>query len=53
MQRAGTAGSIVTLLCDGGERYAQTCYDDEWLAANGIDVAAYAPRVTELLSARS
>jgi cysteine synthase A len=34
--------SIVTLLCDGGERYSDTYYDDEWLKRNGIDLAPYA-----------
>ena len=42
MREAGEAGSVVTLLCDGGERYASTYYDDGWLAARGIDVAPYA-----------
>ncbi len=42
MRREGTAGSVVTLLCDGGERYASTYYDDDWLAARGIDIAPYA-----------
>ena len=42
MRDAGTAGSVVTLLCDGGERYASTYYDDEWLALHGIDIAPYA-----------
>ena len=32
---------MVTLLCDGGERYATTYYDDGWLAAQGIDIAPY------------
>jgi cysteine synthase A len=32
----------VTLLCDGGERYAGTYYDDGWLAAQGIDITPYA-----------
>ena len=42
MRAAGTAGSVVTLLCDGGERYTSTYYDDSWLAAQGIDIAPYA-----------
>ena len=41
MRAAGTAGSVVTLLCDGGERYAATYYDDDWLAAQGLDLAPY------------
>jgi cysteine synthase A len=37
--RAGrVAGSIVTLLCDGGERYANTYFDDAWLAEHGISL---------------
>jgi cysteine synthase A len=42
MRSAGTPGSVVTLLCDGGERYTSTYYDDAWLAAQGIDIAPYA-----------
>lgn len=41
MKEAGEQGSVVTLICDGGERYAQTYYDDGWLAAQGLDVTAY------------
>jgi cysteine synthase A len=32
---------VVTLLCDGGERYAPTYYDDEWVAAAGLDLAPH------------
>jgi cysteine synthase A len=41
MRRFGQRGSIVTLLCDGGERYTNTYYDDDWLRTNGIDIAPY------------
>ncbi len=41
MVEAGETGSLVTLICDSGERYEETCYDDAWLAANNIDVAPY------------
>ena len=37
MRVRGETGSIVTLLCDRGERYAQTLFDRDWLAAHGID----------------
>lgn len=30
-------GSVVTLLADSGDRYADTYFDDEWVAAQGID----------------
>ena len=41
MRAAGRTGSVVTLVCDGGERYTHTYYDDSWLAAQGIDIAPY------------
>jgi cysteine synthase A len=41
MRAAGRTGSVVTLLCDGGERYAHTYYDDGWLAAHGLDLAPH------------
>src|SRR5690606_5078814 len=30
LRRAGEAGSVVTLLCDRGDRYAQSVFDDGW-----------------------
>jgi cysteine synthase A len=41
MREEGRAGSVVTLLCDGGERYGHTYYDDGWLARQGLDVTPY------------
>ena len=41
MRAAGEAGSVVTLLCDGGDRYTTTYYSDEWVADQGIDLAPY------------
>ena len=41
MRSRGEAGSVVTLICDGGERYSHTYYDDDWLAAQGLDVRPY------------
>ncbi|SEK73925.1 PLP-dependent cysteine synthase family protein [Rhodococcus maanshanensis] len=40
MLAAGRTGSVVTLLCDGGERYAGTYFNDEWVRGEGIDLAA-------------
>jgi len=53
MAAAGTDGSIVTLLCDGGERYAHTYYDDVWVAAKGWDLAAPSARVQAFLAGRA
>jgi cysteine synthase A len=41
MHAAGEGGSVVTLLCDGGERYADTYYNDGWLGEHGLDIAPY------------
>ncbi|MBD7988036.1 PLP-dependent cysteine synthase family protein [Luteimonas sp. Sa2BVA3] len=38
MADEGRSGSIVTILCDSGERYAHSYYAAEWYAANGIDI---------------
>jgi cysteine synthase A len=39
MKAAGETGPVVTLICDGGERYAGTYYDDAWIATEQLDVA--------------
>ncbi len=39
LHEAGEAGSIATILCDGGERYGHSYYDDAWLVARGFDIA--------------
>lgn len=41
MKDAGETGSIVTLICDGGERYEDGCFDPSWLDANGFDIKPY------------
>ncbi len=46
----GRSGSVVTLLCDGGERYSNTYYDDDWLAANGLDTAPHVDKVRSFLA---
>ncbi len=38
MRARGETGSIVTILCDGGERYAHSYYSPDWYAAEGIDI---------------
>lgn len=39
MRTKGTRGSIVSLLCDRGERYAQTLFNPDWL--RGINTAPW------------
>ena len=49
MRAAGVAGSIVTLLCDSGDRYARTYYDDGWVAEQGWDLTPYREAVRVFL----
>jgi len=39
MVQRGEQGSVVTLLCDSGDRYRSTHFDDAWLQERGIDIA--------------
>jgi len=50
MRTHGEAGSIVTLLCDSGERYADTYYNPQWLAGQGLDPAPYVDMLTRFLA---
>lgn len=45
LRLAGASGAVVTLICDGGERYADTYYDKDWVRGEGLDPEPY---LTEL-----
>ncbi|WP_407049972.1 PLP-dependent cysteine synthase family protein [Methyloraptor flagellatus] len=49
MRARGEAGSIVSLLCDSGARYATTYYNDAWIAAQGLDLSGPTARMAEQL----
>ena len=40
MREQGRDGSIVTILCDSGDRYAHSYYAPEWYSTHGIDTEA-------------
>lgn len=48
MHNVGKNGSIVTLLCDSGERYLDTYYDDSWLKSQHIDIQPYLNKLNQL-----
>lgn len=50
MQQRGEKGSIVTLLCDSGERYLDTYYNPEWVKENIGDLQPYSTKL-EMLQA--
>ncbi|TPG64164.1 PLP-dependent cysteine synthase family protein [Ewingella americana] len=45
MREKGETGSIVTLLCDSGERYLNTYFNEEWVAANIGDISHYSQQL--------
>lgn len=50
MRAAGETGSVVTLICDSGVRYAGTYYSDEWVDAQGWDLAPHRERFERFLA---
>jgi cysteine synthase A len=49
MLREGRPGSLVTLICDSGERYASTYFDPDWLREHEIDISPYKARIEHFL----
>ena len=41
MQARGKHGSIASLICDGGDRYADTIYDPGWRRARELDITEW------------
>ncbi|MSE47744.1 pyridoxal-phosphate dependent enzyme, partial [Escherichia coli] len=50
MREAGETGSLVTLLCDSGERYLDTYYHAEWVRAHIGDLRAAKTELARLLN---
>ncbi|HLS81496.1 MAG TPA: PLP-dependent cysteine synthase family protein [Steroidobacter sp.] len=50
MRDEGRSGSVVAILCDGGERYAHSYYDPDWYARNGIDMEGADRQLQEALA---
>jgi cysteine synthase A len=49
MKAQGIKGSIVTLLCDGGDRYLQTYHDPEWVSEHLGDTAPYEQEIATMV----
>lgn len=41
MMKTGQTGSIVSVMCDGGERYMDTYYDPDWVKGNIGDTSVH------------
>ncbi|WP_018603525.1 PLP-dependent cysteine synthase family protein [Mycobacterium sp. 155] len=47
MVKHGKSGSVVTLLADSGDRYADTYFNDDWVSAHGLDPSGPAAVLAE------
>ena len=52
MIRNKLAGSVVTLICDSGERYLDTYFSDDWLADNRIEWRPEYEKLKQLIDGR-
>jgi cysteine synthase A len=50
LKTRGQGGSIVTLLCDDGQRYRLSYFDDAWLREQGLECEAQSDAFDALLS---
>jgi cysteine synthase A len=48
MARNGEEGAVVTLICDSGERYLQTYYDEAWMAQRKVDLQPWRRQLVQL-----
>ena len=51
MRNAGETGSILSLLCDAGERYLPSYHSAEWVTSNLGDCALAEQRVQHAIGA--
>lgn len=47
MKRNGEQGSIVSLICDSGDRYLTSYYNDEWCESEGLHLAPHMSQIEE------
>ncbi len=50
MLSSGLQGSVVTLICDGGDRYAGTYYNDAWVNDQGFELGPYTDAIETFLT---
>ncbi|MCV6611622.1 MAG: PLP-dependent cysteine synthase family protein [Amphritea sp.] len=53
MKAAGQMGSLVTLICDGGQRYMDTYHDPQWCAEQFPDIDQYTEQLNSLMVAQA
>ena len=53
LKDAGRTGAIVTLICDGGERYRLTYFNDAWLSEQQLECDRESDAVDTLIDSGS
>jgi len=48
MAARGETGSVVSMICDTGERYLDTYYNPAWLAKQGLDLTPYSEKLNAI-----
>ena len=46
----GRRGSVVSLMCDGGDRYAGNYYNPDWLRSQGLDPEPHEATIREFFA---
>ncbi|QSB14932.1 PLP-dependent cysteine synthase family protein [Natronosporangium hydrolyticum] len=49
LRQQGQTGSVVTLLCDSGERYTHTYFADDWVRDHHLDLTPYLDTIDRFL----
>jgi len=49
MRQTNQVGSVVTLACDPGDRYADTYFNKQWLTDNGHDIEPYRAKLMQFI----
>lgn len=52
MEAAGQSGSIASILCDTGERYQDTYFNDSWIVAQGLELSEATSQLNRFFEAR-
>lgn len=50
MIKNNQSGSVVSMICDSGERYLNSYYDDEWVAKQKLDLTPFLAQLTSFMN---
>ena len=50
MRQEGRSGSLVTLLCDSGERYLESYYNPQWVASQIGDITPWQAKIAAMVN---